>query len=279
MSVNLLIIFLGPITPTKVHQGHRHTNTSPSSTTVSLSPVTTSTSSGACVVGIDIPSSPRSPPSANDHTHHHQRATPRRASSMREVREAPPTSQRGLVYPVSGGVAREGGVVDDGTTRRNKPRRSNSLSYHSNEHRSGSSSSNIDLTSSAGTTEHLARNPTHQYPLRETVSLSQLPGGGYVGSGRPGPGPYGGVAVPNQPVGAFGESSLGQATTRSSSVQNLPSRQYAQLQHLQTNSSSSSTHHHHHHHRREKHKIRTSHIQGGLEVLPNYSRDRNKVRN
>ena len=104
-----LFCYSGPWTPTKGHQGHRHSNTSPPVTMGSVV-----VSSGACVVGMDIPS-PTS-------------ATPTRTSSLREA----PNSRRELVFPNKEGVA-QGGVVGGRAQGQGKPRRSNSLNYHSKE--------------------------------------------------------------------------------------------------------------------------------------------------
>lgn len=202
----------GPDTPTKGHKGHRHSNTSPP---VAMSPMVTS--SGARVVGMDIPSLPTSTMMAT------------RTSSLRE----PPNSRRGLVFKE--GMS-QGGVVDSRAQiqgKRSKPRRSNSLNYHSNE-------SSLDRPSRASQGHtHQYQNPTHQYPLRETVSLTQLQGGDYSRSGRQ----YGGVVSSGQAVNGSG---LGQMPLKSSSMLALTSA----------------------------HKMRPGHTHGSMETLPSYPRDK-----
>lgn len=145
-------------------------------------------SSGARVVGMDIPS-PTS-------------TTPTRSSSLREA----PNSRRGLVFHNKEGMA-QGGVADGRQGKRSRPRRSNSLNYHSKE-------SGLDQPTSGNVAQYTIPSPTHQYPLRETVSLSQLQGGEYSRSGRQ----YGGVVSTGQSVRG---SDLGSMPLKSSSMMAL----------------------------------------------------------
>ena len=173
-------------------------------------------SSGARVVGMDIPS-PTS-------------ATPTRTSSLREA----PNSRRELVFPNKEGVA-QGGVVGgraQGQGKRSKPRRSNSLNYHSKE-------SSLDQPTGGRVVQYTIQNPAHQYPLRETVSLSQLQGGEYSRSGWQ----YGGVVNSGQGVNGSG---LGNMPLKSSSMLALTPR----------------------------HKMKTGHTHGSMETLSNYPRDK-----
>ena len=199
--------FSGPGTPTKGQQDHHHSNTSPPVTT---SPIQLTTSSGAHVVGMDIPSSPTS-------------AVPMRSSSMRN----PTNSRRELVFE---GVA-HGGVADSraqGQVTRSKPRRSNSLNYHLKE-----SGLDMSTSTSARPTQHVP-SPTHQYPLRETVSLTQLQSGSLSRTGRQ----YGSA------VAAGGES--GHMPKKSSSMLTLTSSR----------------------------KMRAGHTHGSMETLPSYTKDK-----
>lgn len=168
---------------------------------------------------------------------------------MKEIREPPTSSRRRLVFTTSGGVAPDlEGVANRGPKghekRKTPPRRSNSLNYHPDG--SGrSTSSNFDLTASSSglVLEHATRSPNHQFPLRETVSLTQLPGGERS---------YG----PSHPVGVSLSGS-----GFSASMKSLPSgRQF------DSNS------------RPEKLRFRMGHVQGSMETLPSYPRDKNKVR-
>ena len=155
--------------PIKGQRGHRHAHTSPPTNVPS-------SSSGARVVGIDIPSSTTSPPTSTA-------PSPRRSNSMKEIRDHTSSgSRRVLAFPSNEDVGSRGGVADGGMGLY-KPRRSNSLKQ------SGSSQSlNLARQSSqAGNggrgAEHTAHSPTQQYPLRETVSLTMLPGGGGMAPG------------------------------------------------------------------------------------------------
>lgn len=132
---------------------------------------------------------------------------------MKEVREG------GMYPPPEEGIAREG-VAD---TTRNKPRRSNSLNYHHADAPSKTSSStNLAKTTA---TDHTHHTHPQQYPLRETVSLTQLPGGGYAASGRPhGRGSTTGHA---HSTGAFVGNPLNQPS-KSMSLRSLPSQQQQQ---------------------------------------------------
>lgn len=185
-----------------------------------MSPVAAG-ASGARVVGIDIPTSPSAMPM--------QGVFPRRTASMRASRD-PPNSRGGLVFSNKEGVA-PGGVVDS-RGKRNKPRRSNSLNYHSKE--SGS-----DLELSTGTSgrvqQYTIPGATHQYPLRETVSLTQLQGGDFSRSRRQ----YGGAVSSGQ---ALNGSGLGNMSLKSSSMRTLPS----------------------------SHVTRIGYTQGSMESLPSY---------
>ena len=170
------------------------------------------TTSGAHVVALEIPS-PTS--STFDPLGFHGMSHGHRSSSMQEIRERPSSARRGLVYTTDGGMA-ESGSHGYSQKRRDKPRRSNSLNYPEGH---GS-----DLDSFSGTVQNSHNsNSTHQYPLRETVSLNQLPGGG----------PMGGYAPPRSGVGVAGSgyssgshdggNSFSHMPLKSSSLRNIPS--------------------------------------------------------
>lgn len=147
-------------------------------------------------MGIDIPGTPT------------RGVPPRRASSMREIRVPPaPSSCRQLVFP--GGVA-QGGVVPSNRGQdqgNNKIRRSSSFNYQS--HSQGVTTP----TRGSRGMEDTTQSPARQYPLRETVSLSQLQGGG-SGQQR-------GVAMAAGFGSAAGANDGGHMPLKSSSMQNL----------------------------------------------------------
>ena len=236
------------MTPTKAHRAHRHSNTSPVVPVASSTPSPTHHHSGAHVVGIDIPSSPTSPPPANPQPGPPQPGF-RRSSSMTEVARDMPTSRRELTYPSRGGV-----VSRDESK---KPKRSNSLTFSSRDERAGSGAgSNVDLVDGGSVSS--AYNHTHQYPLRETVSLSQLPGGGYAGSTRP----HGGVSGTGGRVVRGAE--LSHMTSKSVSMQNIPSGRGQSSAPPPAPGSSNQ-------HRKDRHRVRSSHThQGGVNTLPSH---------
>ncbi len=179
------------------------------------------------MVGIDIPSSPVDhTPSPSDHAH--------RSSSMRDVREPlhNQKARRGLVY-----LANEGVVGPEVQVKKHKPRRSHSLNYHSDGRGSGHGS-DMDIAGGSNYSPS-SPNPAPQYPLRETVSLSQLPGGYAGGSRRI---PHGGAAPLIDPHGGSGLDHT--SLSKSTSLRSLPSGNTSR--HHQFNSDS--IHHQFHSH-------------------------------
>ena len=193
----------------RTHRVHRPTATSPPQIFVPASAET-----GARVIGIDIPTHSGTQDFLKM-PDRFGRQTPRRAHSFQEIRASHPsegrlqqTSKRSISSPDK-----------NESDKRSKPRRSHSFSQISGEEAQG--------TVNSGTTmEYSTSLPrTQGYPLRETVSLNQLPNGGVAY----GYSSYGSasqrMSSGQNPNSGTQDSSLGHSTSlRSSSMMTLPSR-------------------------------------------------------
>ena len=228
--------FIGPATSTKGQKVRRHTHTS------IPGPITTS---GAHVVGINIPSSTH-----RGHTH----STPRRTSSLHEADRKPLSNHR-----ANEGYVMNGGVVTGPQTQRKKARRSNSLNYHGNGRGSGVVlvRGNIDSTKAP-----------NQSSLREAISLTQLPGGNH--GGVTDHMQRGGMAGSRYPVTSHSEESgLNRTPLMTSSLKNIPSGT--------SQFNSNSTYLSHSNTSSERHRVR-SHGQRSREILTSNSIDIKKVK-
>ena len=148
---------------------------------------------------------------------------------------------------------------------KHKPRRSNSLKHQLSGHTSSSHSLNLAPNQTGKGSEYTAQSPTNPYPLRETVSLTQLPGGGGVAR------PSSGGSV-RHAVGVAGYGGGTMPSGKSVSMRNIPTHHQQQQQ--QSDSYSAF-----HTDRLKTRRDRNSGIGGSLDILPSYhNRDKSKVR-
>lgn len=203
-----------PIKDRKGREGHRHSHTSPSTTTGG-----STTTSRAHVIGIDMPSPSSVTPHLLGMSEPHIGRVPRRTHSFQEVSSDHP-SERQLKQASKRTVS---SPEKHEKEKRSKPRRSHSF----NEQSPGGHGSDLNQSNTvrSATDYSTAMGHVHSYPLRETVSLNELPGGGggYAGA-RYGPISHGVSLGQGYPQGSQGGGSgLVYTSLKSSSMRSFPS--------------------------------------------------------